>query len=143
MLKHPAIPFWLVYPGEWLMNARKEISRFIIAGMCVGATDFGIYLFLIHFLSINLAKGIAYTCGGIVAYFFNKHWVFNYNRPASHSEVGRYLIVSLLALGINILTNKSILNLRPDAVLLALILASMLTGLLTFIGFKWWVFRER
>lgn len=122
------------------INARKEIIRFSIAGIFVGATDFGIYYLLIHFLAFSLAKGISFTCAGIVAYLLNKYWIFPHNQ-SSYAQVGRYILINFLALGFNVLTNQSVLNFRPGAVLLALIIASMLTGLLTFICFKWWVFR--
>ena len=49
------------------MNIKKEIVRFLTAGIFVGATDFGIYYLLIHFLSFSLAKGISFICAGIVA----------------------------------------------------------------------------
>jgi len=122
------------------IKARKEIARFLIAGTIAGATDFGIYYFLIHFLSFPLAKGISFTCAGIIAYLLNKYWTFKYNEP-SYAEVGRYTLVNFLALGINVLTNQSILERWPGSVLLALVIASMLTGLFTFVCFKWWVFR--
>jgi len=125
------------------MNIKIEIIRFSIGGIFVGATDFGVYYFLIRFLSFNLAKGISFTCACIVAYLFNKYWIFKHNQSSSYPEVGRYLIINFLALGINVLTNRSILKLRPGAVFLALIIASMLTGLFTFIFFKWWVFRAQ
>ena len=123
------------------MNARKEIVRFLIAGTFVVATDFGVYYFLIHFLSFSISKGISFTCASIVAYFLNKHWIFQHNQPSAYPEVGRYLIIILLALGINIIINQGVLSLRPGAVFLALVIATILTSLLTFAGFKWWVFR--
>ncbi len=123
------------------MNTKKEIIRFSIAGTFVGATDFGIYYFLIHFLSFSLSKGISFTCAGIVAYLLNKYWTFKHSQP-SYAEIGRCTLINFLALGINVLTNQSILNVWPGAVFLALIIASMFTGLLTFICFKWWVFRS-
>ncbi|MDP2921379.1 MAG: GtrA family protein [Candidatus Omnitrophota bacterium] len=123
------------------IKARKEIARFLIAGTIAGATDFGIYYFLIHFLSFNLAKGISFTCAGLVSYLLNKYWIFQYNRSSSYPEVGRYVLINFLALGINVLTNQGILERWPGAVFLALIIASMLTGLFNFICFKWWVFR--
>ena len=122
------------------MNARKEIIRFSIAGTFAGATDFGIYYFLIHFLSFNLAKGISFTCAGIVSYLLNKYWIFKYNQP-SYAEVGLYALINFLALGINVLTNQSILSVWPGAIFVALIIATMLTALFAFICFKWWVFR--
>lgn len=123
------------------MNSKKEIIRFSIAGILIGATDFGVYYSLIRFLSFSPSKAIAFTCAGIVAYLLNKHWIFQYNQPSSYSEVGRYLIINFLALGVNVFTNQSILNVWPNAVFLALIIASTATGLLTFVCYKWWVFR--
>ncbi len=122
------------------MNTKKEIILFLIAGAFIGATDFGIYYFLIHFLSFSLSKGISFTCAGIVGYWLNKYWTFKRHQP-SYTEVGRYAVINLLALGVNVLTNQSILHMWPGAVFWALISSSMLTGLLTFICFKWWVFR--
>jgi len=123
------------------IKARKEIARFLIAGTVAGATDFGIYYFLLHFLSFPMAKGISFTCAGIVSYLLNKYWIFQYNRSSSYPEMGRYILINFLALGINVVTNQSILERWPGAIFLALIIASMLTGFFTFVCFKWWVFR--
>jgi len=120
------------------MNTRKEIRRFLIAGVLVGATDFGIYYFLIGFLPFSLSKGIGFICAGIVAYLFNKRWTFRRKQPAD--TLSRYLFINFLALGVNVLTNQSVLNAQPGAILPAFIVAAMLTSLFTFICFKWWVF---
>ena len=80
-------------------------------------------------------------CAGIVGYLLNKYWAFRHNQP-SYSEIVRYAFISFLALGINILTNQSLLNIFHNDVLLALVVASMLTGAFTFVCFKWWVFRD-
>ena len=113
----------------------------MVAAIFVGATDFGLYFLLIHFLSFSLAKTISFTCAGIVAYVFNKHWIFRYNKLSSFHEVGRYLIINLLTLGLNVGINQGILNVWPHAILPAIVIAAMLTGCATFISYKWWVFR--
>ena len=123
------------------MNTQREMIRFAIAGILVGVIDFSVYYLLIHFLFFSLAKAISFIAAWIVAYLFNKYWAFNHKQPSSYAEVGRYVLINLLALEINVLTNQGILQAWPDAVFFAFIIASMLTGLLTFIGFKWWVFR--
>lgn len=121
-------------------NARKEFIRFLIAGTIVNATDFSVYYILFHFLSFSISKGISFTCAGIVGYLLLKYWTFKYKQQ-SYAEIGRYVFISFLALGINVLVNQSILNFWHGRVFLALIMASALTGLFTFICFKWWVFR--
>ena len=123
------------------MNTKKEIIRFFIAGIVVGATDFGVYFFLIFFLPFSLSKGISFTCAGITGYLFNKYWIFQCLKP-SRAEVDRYIFINFLALGINVVANQRILNAWPGSVLAALFIASMLTGLFTFICYKWWVFRS-
>ena len=120
---------------------RKEIIRFIMAGTIVNATDFSIYYILFHFLSFSMAKGISFTCAGIVGYFLIKFWTFKHSEPLSFAEVGRYAVINLSALGINVLTNQGILNFWPGAIWVALVIATALTGLFTFACFKWWVFR--
>jgi putative flippase GtrA len=123
------------------MNVRKEIGWFLVVGTIVNATDFSIYYFLFHFMNFSLAKGISFTCAGIVGYLLNKHLTFKHKHP-SYAEVARYTVINFLALGVNVLTNQTILHLWPDRVFGAIITATALTGLFTFICFKWWVFRK-
>ncbi|MCX5700443.1 MAG: GtrA family protein [Candidatus Omnitrophica bacterium] len=123
------------------MKDRKEIVRFLIAGTIINATDFSIYYILFHFLSFSISKGISFICAGIIGYLLNKFWTFKHNKPSSYAEVGQYALINFLALGINVLTNQSILNAWPRAVWVALIIATIITGLFTYICFKWWVFR--
>jgi len=122
-------------------NTRREIIRFLIAGTIVNATDFSIYYTLFHFLPHSISKGISFTCAGIVGYFLIKFFTFKHNKPLSYAKVGQYALINSLALGINVLTNQSILKLWPGRVFLALIIATILTGLFTYVCFKWWVFR--
>ena len=122
-------------------NSRKEIIRFLISGTIVNATDFSIYYILFHFLPYSISKGISFTCAGIVGYFLIKFWTFKHKKPLSYIEIGQYALINSLALGVNVLTNQSILKARPGAVLIALMIATVLTGLFTFVCFKWWVFK--
>jgi len=122
------------------LNANKEMIRFAIAGTIMTATDFSIYYALIHFLPFSVAKAISFTCGGTVGYLLNKYWTFKRNQP-SYSEIGRYAFINTLALGINVFTNHRVLDIWPGAVLTALIIATAVTSLFTFVFFKWWVFR--
>jgi len=123
------------------MKAKKEIIRFLIAGTIVNATDFSIYYILFHFFPFSVSKGISFTCAGLIGYFLIKFWTFKNNKPLSFIEVGQYALINSLALGVNVLTNQSILRVWPGAVFLALIIATILTGLFTFVCFKWWVFK--
>lgn len=124
------------------MNTKKEIIRFSIAGGIVGAIHFGIYYLLIRYLSFNLSAGISFIFAGIAAFLFNRYWTFK-NSQRSYAEIVRYTLINFLALGINVFANQKILHIWPHAVFLALFTASMLTGFLTFICYKLWVFRVK
>ena len=123
------------------MNAKKEFIRFSIAGAFVIATDLSLYYLLFHFLPFSVAKGLSFTCAGIVGYLLNKYWTFKQGK-SSYAEAGRYIFINALALGINVMTNQSILNIWPGAVWPALVTATVITSLLSFIFFKWWVFKD-
>jgi len=119
---------------------RKEFLRFCIAGSIVTAADFSIYYVLFHFFSFNISKGISYICAGTVGYLLYKYWIFKNNAP-SLSEVVRYASVNLLGLGINVFVNHCILSQKPADIFIALIIATSVTSLFSFVCFKWWVFR--
>lgn len=97
------------------MTTRKQVILFLIAGTIINATDFSIYYILFHFLPFSVSKGISFTCAGIVGYLLSKFWVFKHNQ-GSYAEVGRYALINALALGINVLTNQSILKLLPGRI---------------------------
>ncbi len=122
---------------------RKEIIRFMTAGILVNATDFGLYYILILALPFSLAKTISFTCAGIVAYLFNKRWIFRYSETATAPELGRYLLTNVVTLGLNVAINQRILEVWPGAVLPAISMAAILTGAVTFVSYKWWVFKKR
>ncbi|MCX5714487.1 MAG: GtrA family protein, partial [Candidatus Omnitrophica bacterium] len=102
------------------MNTKKEVIRFLIGGAIVNATDFSIYYILFHFLPFSVSKGISFTCAGIVGYFLMKFWTFKHSKPSSYAEVRRYALINSLALGINVLTNQSMLKLLSGHIFLAL-----------------------
>jgi len=121
-------------------STKKELIRFLIAGSIVNATDFSIYYILFHFLPFSVSKGISFTCGGTVGYILFKYWIFK-RKEQSLSEVGRYALINFSALGVNVMTNQAILNLFPGEIWPALLSATMVTGVFTYVCFKWWVFR--
>ncbi len=123
------------------MNNKKEMMQFCVAGSIVTATDFSIYYVLFHFLPYSIAKGISFASAGVVGYLLCKYWTFKKDQ-ISFTEVIRYAFINFVALGINVFVNHCVLGHWPGAVLTALLIAASLTGIFTFICFKWWVFRS-
>ena len=120
---------------------RSELVRFVLAGALVIPTDLGVYYGLIRVLPYSAAKGLSFVCGGTVAYLLNKYWIFKRRRQSS-AEAVRFVVFSLLLLGLNVLTNHGMRLAWPGAVLWPLLTATALTGAVSYVGFKWWVFRD-
>ncbi len=123
-----------------MMIIRKEIARFLIAGVLINAIDFGVYYLLLHFFPYGLSKAVSFTCAGVVGYLLSKFLIFRHNQPSA-GEIGRYVLINFLALGLNVLLNQSVLSVWRGSFSLAWIVATLSTGLFTFVCFKWWVFR--
>ena len=131
-------------PGELhsTMHPTQEFIRCIAVGAVAIATDLGLYAVLGRVLPYSLSKGISFTCAAAMAYMLNKYWVFQ-RRQRSSTEVVQYLIFSVLVLGVNVLTNRAMLSLWPGKMLAAVWIATTVTGTVSYIGLKWWVFRAR
>ena len=124
------------------MTTGKQLVRFLAAGGAAITADFGVYYLLRNVLPVAGAKGISFVCGGVAAYLLNTYWVFEQRRASSAGAV-KFAVASTLLLGVNVLTNSGVLKVWPTAVAEALVLATLVTGALSFVCFKWWVFRAQ
>ncbi len=122
-------------------HTATQMIRFTVSGALVVGTDMGMYLLLQPMMPSALAKGISFTAGGVLGYLLNKMWTFE-SQGQSANEVGRFVIANTLALVVNIGINQLILYFYPERVRTALIIATALTAIFTFVVFKWWVFRK-
>ncbi|MBP9854585.1 MAG: GtrA family protein [Candidatus Omnitrophica bacterium] len=121
-----------------IKDSYKEIARFLFSGFIATAVDFAIYYLGLNFFPTVVAKGISFVCGGIVLYFLNKYWTFK-QEDKSYTEVVRFIIGEVLAFIVNIGINELMLRLSAS-VFLALVVATAVTTVFTFILFKYWVF---
>lgn len=120
----------------------KQLSRFIVAGCCAVGTDLAVYFMLLQVLSPNVSKGVSFLCGTVVAYIINKYWTFEQHQK-SGSEAVLFLLLYLFTLAVNVATNKWVLTLTNQSVLLAFLVATGTSTVLNFIGQKWWVFKHK
>ncbi|WP_418513906.1 GtrA family protein [Corallibacter sp.] len=122
-----------------MSKLKKELIRFIIAGVCAVATDLIVYYILLTFLTHNISKGISFIAGTIVAYIINKFWTFE-KKEKSYSEMMRFALLYGFSLSINILTNKLVLDFT-SIVLIAFLIATGASTIVNFFGQKLWVFK--
>ena len=122
-----------------MSQIKKELKRFLVAGISAVGTDLVTYYILLNYLNTDISKGISFLLGTIVAFVVNKYWTFE-KKEKSYKEVVQFSILYATTLGANIVTNKFIIDIY-NITLLAFLIATGVSTVMNFIGQKWWVFR--
>ena len=122
-----------------MSKIKKELLRFLVAGLSAVATDMVTYYILLNFLNPDISKGISFLLGTIVAYLVNKYWTFE-KKEKSYSEIIKFGVLYSITLAANVITNKMVMG-SINIVFIAFIIATGVSTVLNFIGQKWWVFK--
>ena len=121
------------------MNQIKgELNKFLYAGLAAVGTDLLAYYLLLNLLSYEVSKGISFIIGSVVAFIINKYWTFK-KPEKSYKEIIQFGVLYGTTLGLNVMTNKIVLD-YTDIVLISFIVATGISTILNFVGQKWWVF---
>jgi len=123
-----------------MSKIKKELNRFLVAGLSAVATDLATYYVLLNILSYSYAKSISFILGTIVAYFINKYWTFE-KKDRCYKEIGKFIALYAGTLIVNVSFNQLTLFLFPKSILFAFLVATGVSTILNFIGQKWWVFK--
>ena len=122
-----------------MSKIKKELKRFLVAGLSAVGTDMIAYYILLNFLSYDFAKTISFLLGTVVAFVINKYWTFE-KHEKSYREILQFGLLYTVTLGANVMTNNAVLE-YTNVVFLAFFIATGASTVLNFIGQKWWVFR--
>ena len=122
-----------------MSQVKKELKRFLVAGISAVGTDLVTYYILLNFLPHDIAKAISFLLGTVVAFIINKYWTFE-KHEKSYKEMFQFVILYSATLVANVITNKIVLDLFSITIL-AFLIATGVSTVLNFIGQKWWVFR--
>ncbi len=118
---------------------KQELLKFLVTGILAVATDFSSYWLLSDLIPIDMAKGISFVLGSIVAFFLNKLWTFEHDSPMASAAFQFACLYSLTFLS-NVAVNHLSLVYVADIRLLGFLLATTTSTILNFIGMKHWVF---
>lgn len=124
-----------------MSNIKVELKRFFIVGIGAVTMDLCSYLILSHFFKTNLAKGISFVLGTILAYLLNKYWTFC-KKEKSSCQFIKFITLYFCTLQINIWINQLCLQTSKNF-LLSFVGATIISTILNFIGQKWWIFKDR
>ena len=95
-------------------------------------------------VNYNISKALSYISGSIVAYLLNKYWTFT-QLEKSKSEVIRFIILYLFSFGMNVISNKLLIQFTTGfeySIQLSLFIATGISTVINFIGQKFWVFKS-
>jgi putative flippase GtrA len=122
-----------------MSQIKKELKRFLVAGIGAVTTDLIAYYLLLDFLTNDFAKAISFLLGTVVAFLINKYWTFE-KYEKSYKEVLQFGVLYSVTLGANVLTNKIVID-YTQMVFLAFVVATGVSTVLNFLGQKFWVFK--
>jgi putative flippase GtrA len=122
-----------------MSKIKKELKRFLVAGISAVGTDLVTYYILLNFLSHDVAKAMSFLLGTVVAFIINKYWTFE-KHEKSYKEMMKFGILYSLTLGANVMTNNIVLE-YTSLIFLAFLVATGVSTVLNFIGQKFWVFK--
>ena len=122
-----------------MSKLKKEMKRFLVAGLSAVSTDLITYYIMLNFLHHDIAKAISFLLGTIVAFIINKYWTFE-KHEKNNSEIWKFALLYLSTLGANVLVNKLVLD-YTNILILAFLIATGVSTVLNFLGQKFWVFK--
>ena len=125
-------------PHNWL-----QLAKFCTVGATGYAVNLAVYVALLH--GADLHYLVAAACSFLVAvtnnYAWNRLWTFRGQRGHFAYQGLRFLVVSVLALGANLLVLRGLVAADLDKVLAQAIAIIVVTPL-NFVGNKLWSFRR-
>lgn len=145
--------------ARWVA-AMEQFAKYVAAGFLSAAIDFGVLNILLAWFGVHegllfaVSKGLSFIGGNINAYLWNRLWVFRAQSKADGStiaeEYGRFLIVSVIGLGINVGVASVIVNvISPQFGVtpavwanIAAVIAAAVAIVWNFAGYKLIVFRK-
>jgi putative flippase GtrA len=126
-----------------LARAMRHYGGFVAAGLLALAVDAAVLTLLTHTAGWSpfAARIPAIALAMIASWLVNRTVTFPTTAPATLAELGRFAAVSWLSQLVNYAVFASLLLARPDlAPIAALVLASGVSMIVSYLGFRFGVF---
>ena len=134
-----------------------QFIKFLCVGLINTGVDFGVLNLLMFLTGITVGvgysffKAISFTVAVINSYFLNKRWTFRREGKMEKKEFIKFLIISLIAFGINVSTASLLVNLigpigNISSYLwanISALAATVFTTFINFFGYKYFVFKDK
>jgi len=122
----------------------SQLVKFSLVGLLNTVIHFAVFLWLFKYLGVYhlIASAAGFTLAVINSYALNKLWTFKIFGTQVSGEFGRFLLVSLLALGVNLVSMALLVEGFSMYPPLAQLLTIVLTLVVNFSGNKYWAFKS-
>ena len=122
-----------------------RLIRFTLIGGINTAVDYGVFFLLHTLLSVGslIAQVISFSSGVICSYFLNRHFTFKAQNKMTTSEVIKFVILNLIAMGSSVLVVwicETYLGISPYIAKLASMLVSFT---INYIGNRFFIFKAQ
>lgn len=121
----------------------RQFIKFNLVGLLNTALDFAIFA-LLTWLSVYyiIAQCISYGMGMLNSYTLNKYWTFAQKGRLEPKQAIRFIVLNLGSLLLSLLLLALLKDHWHIKLLLAKLIATVVTTLINFAGSKLWVFRS-
>ena len=135
---HVRVLHGLRKPANWL-----QLVRFSVVGATGYAVNLLLYALCVKGLGIEylLAESAAWILAAANNFIWNRHWTFNAREGQVHVQAIRFFLVSLVALGINLVVLRILVESGGLDKLDAEVIALAASTPLNCLGNKLWSFR--
>lgn len=155
------IGIWLGRVLARVVPVMEQFAKYVAAGFLSAAIDFGVFNILLAWFGVHegilfaVSKGVSFIGGNMNAYLWNRLWVFRAQSQANGStvaeEYGRFLMVSIVGLGINVGVASAVVNfIVPQFGVtpavwanIAAVIAGAVSIIWNFAGYKLIVFKKK
>jgi dolichol-phosphate mannosyltransferase len=126
-------------PANWM-----QLVKFSVVGASGYVVNLAVYTTLVHALDVHyiLAAILAFCVAVTNNFMWNRHWTFSAREGHMGFQAARFLTVSLLALGFNLIVLELLVSVAGTEKVLAQAIAILAATPLNFIGNKLWSFGD-
>jgi dolichol-phosphate mannosyltransferase len=126
-------------PGNWV-----QLIKFGAVGFSGYVLNLAVFALMVEAVGINyrVAAVIAFVVAVTNNFIWNRHWTFKAGEGHAGFQAVRFLVVSLIALGFNLLVLELLVAVLDVSEIPAQAVAVVAATPLNFIGNKLWSFRD-
>jgi dolichol-phosphate mannosyltransferase len=135
---HVRVRLGLRHVPNWL-----ELVRFGMVGASGYVLNLVVYTICVHPLAIDyrLSAAVAFVVALTNNFWWNRHWTFKAGEGHAGFQAMRFVVVSLLAFGLNLLVLQGLVDWVGMAKVPAQALAVLAATPANFLGNRLWTFR--